>query len=371
MRETGIDQLLLGTPDNIRYVCDYRSLIINETADHMVCIFHRDKTAHIFCPHIKDPITEPDPANAHVTALKPLAGWTPLMAEPQTATRSILEDLKANGTHRVGYDGVNPNLVEALREGAPSNMEFVPVGYDLFELRRQKTPSEIDLMRLANQDNLQALEGALGSARPGMRDRDLLAVALSAQQRSRAELITHFTCNIHLPFGNWFPLDHTIDSGEAIFLDQCYYGLGGYSSDITRTVFVGREPTKEVAQAYRRLVEVQREVASSARAGTEVAYLDELGNETLTKSGLTESPYGWGHGIGLRIMEPPSLAPARLLDNPHRKLRNGEVIALEPETSVEVKGHKVVLKVEDCFLVGESDLEPLGSLPSIDPVVVP
>jgi len=360
MREEGVDHLVLATSDNIRYASDYRSLIINETADHMICLFDADGMSAIYGPHLKHEVT--DVGASRMRALRPLSGWTPLMTEPRTVIASVAEGLRTARAKRVGYDAIPALLLEGLREELGETVSFDYVGNALFDLRRVKLPGELDLMRLANADNLKALEAAFAAIKPGARDRDVLAAAVFAQESSRAELITHSTCNVHSTPWTWFPQNHQVAPPEAIFLDQCFYGLGGYASDITRTMFIG-DPPDLVVDGFRKLVEVSEEIHSAARAGSRVDELDDLLNRSLTQQGLAESPYGLGHGIGLRIMEPPSLAPAHLLDGP-RLLVLGEVVAIEPETSVEVNGEQFPLKVEDCFLVAEDGLVPLGLTPT-------
>lgn len=360
MREIGVDHLLLATSDNIRYAANYRSLIINETADHMICLFNIDGAATIYGPHLKHEVK--DAGSARINALRPLSGWTPLMTEPRTVIRAIVDGLREAQAKRIGYDAIPVTLLDGLREELGGEAGFRYIGNALFELRRRKLPGELELMRVAAADNLKALESALATIKPGTKDRDVLAAATLAQESSRAEVITHSTCNVHSTPWNWFPQDHEITPPEAIFLDQCFYGLGGYASDITRTLFVG-DPPSIVVDGYRKLVEVSEEIHSTARAGARVDELDALLNRSFVQHGLAESPYGLGHGIGLRIMEPPSLSPAHLVDSP-RTLVAGEVVAIEPETSVEFRGEPIPLKIEDCFLVTDDGLVPLGPTPT-------
>jgi Xaa-Pro aminopeptidase len=360
MREQRFDHLLLGSADNIRYASDFRSLIINETADHMLCLFDGDGQSALYGPHLKEEVKEP--GQPRLKALRPLTGWTPLMAEPLTVICTIAEGLKQENARRVGYDSVSVMLLEGLRAELGADVDFEYVGNALFELRRVKLPAELDLMRLANADNLAALEAAFAGIKPGTRDRDILAAAVLAQEGGRAELITHSTCNVHSAPWNWAAQNHEITPPESIFLDQCFYGLGGYASDITRTLFIG-DPPDVVVEGYRKLVEVSEEIHSMARTGARVSDLDDHMNRAFTQQGLAESPYGLGHGIGLRIMEPPSLSPAYLLDS-SRALVRGEVLAIEPETSVEHDGVVFPLKVEDCFVVADDGLVPLGPTPT-------
>lgn len=360
MRDKGIDHLLLGAADNIRYVSDYRSLIINETADHMLCLFSADGQSTIYGPHLKQEVR--DVGDPRLSAVRPLSGWTPLMAEPRTVISTIVKGLQQDQARRIGYDSISAVLLEGLRGEMGPTAEFHYAGNALFEIRREKLPTELELMRLANADNLKALEAAFAAIKPGFRDRDVLAAAAMAQESGRAELITHSTCNVHSTPWNWFPQNHEVTPPEAIFLDQCFYGLGGYASDITRTVFIG-DPPNVVIDGYRKLVEVSEDIHATARTGARVDDLDSQLNRALKLHGLAESPYGLGHGIGLRIMEPPSLSPAHLIDS-SRELVRGEVVAIEPETNVEFNGTQIPLKVEDCFLVADDGLVSLGPTPN-------
>jgi Xaa-Pro aminopeptidase len=66
-------------------------------------------------------------------------------------------------------------------------------------------------------------------------------------------------------------------------------------------------------------------------------------------------------------MEPPSV----FATGGDWTLRAGEVIALEPETSVEHGGRRLALKVEDCYLVEEGGLRPLTAPAGAEPFVIP
>lgn len=367
MREHGLDHLLLQTADNIRYVSDYRSLIIHETADHMLCVLDRNGDADIFGPHLVDPVKNPDPHRPKIRSVRPLTGWTPIMAEPATVVRALAGALTAAAARNVGYDALHPELLRALRAELPA-VTFSYVGATLLRVRRQKSSGEITLMEGAYADNMAALNAAFAIAAPGVTDRELLAASLRQQQLLSSELITHSTCHVRADYGNWFPSGRVIKEGDAIFIDQCYYGTGGYASDLTRTVFIG-EPRAEILRGYAALIDANRIVQDAAKPGIGVAALHDLLNESLRRNGLAPTPYGLGHGIGLRIMEPPSVSPGRMLDQ-EVLLVEGEVIAFEPETTIQVGGEDITLKVEDCFVVEKDGLRPLGPQAAVEGAIL-
>ena len=133
MREAGVDTLLLGQPDDIRYVCDYRSLIINETADWMLAVVDDTGQTDIFGAHVREAVERPPAELPAVRAVKPLPAWVPVMAEPETVVRTIAAALGA--ARRIGYDAVHPELLSALRSRLPG-AELVYVGQELLRARR-------------------------------------------------------------------------------------------------------------------------------------------------------------------------------------------------------------------------------------------
>jgi Xaa-Pro aminopeptidase len=360
------DHLLLGNADNIRYATNYRSLIIHETADHMLCLMDGTGRADVFGSHVRETTDVSGVDDVCVDWVHPVAGWVPLLCDVPAVVRVLSAALRSVGARTVGYDVLHPVILDALRDSLPS-IEFVYAGNGLFELRREKLPAEVGLLEAAAADNLAALDAALATARPGMTDRELLAVAISHQQRGNAELITHFTCNVRSGT-DWFPAGRILREGDAIFIDQVYYGRGGYVSDLTRTAFVG-EPPASVASAYRRLAEIAHDIHAACRPGVTVSSLDDLLMESLRKSGLGPAPYGLGHGIGLRVMEPPSLIGASVTES-NPVLRAGETIALEPETWVEHRGVRIPLKVEDCVVVEAGGGRPLATPAPDEPHVL-
>lgn len=363
MADLGVDHLLLGKPDNIRYVSDVRTLLINETADWTLALFDSDGTTDIFAPWVREVVEAPYPDLPRVRSLRPTPGWVPIMAEPAYLVSALMKAFRDSHAHVIGYDAVHPELISALRHELPDR-EFRYVGHDLFRQRSIKTAGEIRLMEHAHLANLAALSAAWSVAEPGATDYELLAESLKRMQLDGAEMITHFTCNVNSDFAIWHPTGKKIAPGQAVFIDQVYYGAGGYASDISRTVFVG-QPHAEVVEAYGRLIKARQVVEDAARPGVKVAELDALLNRELQGHGLTPSPYALGHGIGLRVCEPPALSGPGMVGE-DVVLRAGQTIALEPETTFTHRGVEIPLKIEDCFVVEDDGLRGLGPLATVE-----
>ncbi|WP_228407390.1 M24 family metallopeptidase [Leucobacter muris] len=139
------------------------------------------------------------------------------------------------------------------------------------------------------------------------------------------------------------------------------YGPGGYASDAGRTGFVG-EPRDEHLAAYEHLLTAYHIAQELAVPGARASTLLAAANEYLEAQGLGRTPYAIGHGVGLRICELPTLFSPGLMDD-DVALVEGEVIALEPETTVVVDGVETVLKIEDNFVVESHGLRRLTVAP--------
>lgn len=157
--------------------------------------------------------------------------------------------------------------------------------------------------------------------------------------------------------GTWFAVGNELREGEAFFFDIGCYGAGGYASDMARVGFVG-EPPAAIRAAYRRLLEAHRIGEETARPGVRASEIQAAVNGYLERQGLPITPYSVGHGIGLRACELPTIHRADRMDR-DQMLAEGMVIALEPETAVEVDGRPVVLKVEDDYVVERDGLRRL------------
>ena len=95
-----------------------------------------------------------------------------------------------------------------------------------------------------------------------------------------------------------------------------------------------------------------------ARPGVRGSEIAAAVNAALERRGLPPTSYAMGHGIGLRLVEPPSLfRPDRMdVDEP---LAEGMTLCIEPSTAVEAAGEIVGLKEEEQYVVTATGLRQL------------
>jgi Xaa-Pro aminopeptidase len=223
MADAGIDALILGREANARYVSGARRLwLANARAFAPGCVLVA-ATGDVHLLSTSDDGVPPDVPIDHLYAIT----WNPtnLMAR-----LNAIPGLAA--AHRVGVDGLTP-FMESLLTNTFPNAELVDGQSVMLAARRQKLPAEVDAIRNAVTIATEALATAITTARPGIRERDLLA---RFEQRM-CELGTT-TPAFEGTFGRVFPSDRVLASGDRIVLDAGVLA-DGYEGGLARTIVCG------------------------------------------------------------------------------------------------------------------------------------
>jgi Xaa-Pro aminopeptidase len=174
--------------------------------------------------------------------------------------------------------------------------------------RAVKDAGELAALRRVNELTEAAVQAALALAAPGMTERELLralrGVLLDGGARpmlgsvgfgERGALVDHPTS------------DRPLGRGEAIRLDVGAT-LDGYHSDLARTAVLG-PPPDWLADAHAALLAGEDAALAAARPGATAAGLFGAAVAATRAAGLPDyDRTHCGHGIGLDMYEPPSLA---------------------------------------------------------------
>lgn len=359
MKQQGLSHLVLTGFDHIRYATDYRTQIIAEAFDWFAAVVDQDGTAEIFAPWVDRATADPVDDLPWISKIHPMPSWAPMVGHPEMWTAGLAGALA--GATKVGFELIDPAVLGRL-ETTLSATQFVPVGRDLYDLRIRKTAEEIRLLEDASIVNSLGAEAGFKAAEPGMTDHDVLAAIMARLQESGPEFVSHSLCNHSRGDGGWFAEGTVLAEGDPYFFDIGLYGRHGYASDIARTGFVGGDTRAEIKAAYAKLLKAHEVVAEAAKPGVRVSQIDDAVNEYLRKEGLPTTPYAIGHGVGLRACELPTIYRDSLTDRDQVLVENS-VIALEPETGLEVDGRYLLLKLEDNYVVehdGIRRLSPAG-----------
>lgn len=118
---------------------------------------------------------------------------------------------------------------------------------------------------------------------------------------------------------------------------------GGYCSDMTRTLYLGKSSQKE-KQIYNKVLLIQKSAVKKAKPGIECFDIDCFVRKKLGR--LRELfAHSLGHGVGKKIHEKPNLSPKSC-----DALKKGGIITIEPGI-YKKKGFGI--RIEDTVLVGK------------------
>jgi Xaa-Pro aminopeptidase len=286
---------------------------------------------------------------------------------PRDLAKGWAELVASVGARRVGVEGVIPHAVWRRLEEAAPDVELVPVEGWVEHDRAVKEPAEVERIAAACAVADRALASLLPKIRPGATEHDLALELEWLMRTGGAEAVAFEpTClvgaNAALPHGA--PSDAEVQPGQVILFD---FGarVGGYRSDMTRTLFVG-EPTERDLGAYETVARAQAAAIDQLEACVdgELALpsgrdLDGLARRVIETDGRWPAyGHGLGHGIGLATHELPSLS-ASALDSP---LPSPTVFSIEPGIYIE---NQTGVRIEDLVLLdaGAGRLERLTQFP--------
>ena len=280
--------------------------------------------------------------------------WTGLLASVGTPRRVAVE---------AGF--VSHAMWQRLVAASP-DVELVPTENWVEQLRQVKEPSEIERIAAACAVADHALERLLPSVRAGVIEVEL-ALQLEWEMRTNGAEALAFDVAVlsgpqaALPHGS--PGPRKIASGEVLLFD---FGaqVGGYRSDMTRTLFVG-EPRPRDRAIYEIVARAQQEaidaLAHALAAGSRPSgrSIHIVARDVIADAGHGDHfGHGLGHGIGLATHELPSLG----LSAADVPLPSPTVFSIEP--GVYLDGETGV-RIEDLVLfdAGAGRLDRLTLFP--------
>jgi Xaa-Pro aminopeptidase len=118
--------------------------------------------------------------------------------------------------------------------------------------------------------------------------------------------------------------ERVIAEGDVVVLDFGGH-LGGYCSDITRTVIVG-EPSTEFDRVHDVVRRAQQAAFESVRPGVRAEEVDRTARDVIDDAGYGQwFIHRTGHGIGLEVHEPPYIVSGN-----RTELEAGMTFSIEP-----------------------------------------
>lgn len=295
---------------------------------------------HSAIPDVRGWEEQEDPWNLVRDAgrgLKPPRRRGKAAVEPTTSYRSFLQ------------------LHDALGGG---NWEFADGAPVVERLRIVKAPEEVALIRRAIASTEAGIAATFAQLAPGASERDvaeLLARELAARGGTGGGGLVQFGPSSALPHGG--PGGGKL-ARETVVLIDAGTRVGGYTSDITRTIWYGDAPDPEFTRVFNVVHDAQTAAMRFGRPFvTRCQDMDRTARAVIAGAGYGQYfTHRLGHGMGLDGHEAPYL-----VEGSETRLEPGMVFTIEP--GVYQLG-KFGVRIEDDCLMTESGIEVLSARPA-------
>jgi Xaa-Pro aminopeptidase len=262
-----------------------------------------------------------------------------------------------NDLDRVALEshGVTWDFAETLRE--KTGTEPVPTRGLVEELRRAKDEEEVGCLRRAAAAGDAAFGALAGLLEQASTEADLAWGLIGVMRDGGADVADWDPIVAAGPAAS-LPHYEAADQplGQGLLLLDYGCTVGGYHSDMSRTVWLEGEPDDEMERVYRAVAESQQAGIAAVGPGIACGDVDEAVRQVLRGYGYEEQfVHGTGHGVGLEIHEAPFLRRGS-----EEALQVGDVVTVEPGVYLPAVGG---VRIEDMVLVGADGSEVLTASP--------
>ena len=272
---------------------------------------------------------------------------------------AVADELKKRGLKSVGFEAahITYNAFEAMKKAVGDGVELRPRADLIEKVRLVKDADEIAAIRVAVAIADECFGFMQTTVRPGLTEKQ---VAWEMEQFMRGakgahklsfESIVGAGPNAALIHGR--PSDRVLGSSGGPEFVLCDFGceLGGYCSDITRTVVVGGAPTDRMRALYNDVLATLEMSLALIKPGVAGKDIDAKAREFLKARGHGDLQHGLGHSLG-RVVHDGQMFGQRS----ETILAPGMVGTVEPGVYLEGFGG---VRIEEDILVTETGCETL------------
>ncbi len=280
------------------------------------------------------------------------------------AAEALVSELPGTSL-RVSTSGMWDPLVDALSSVGEISLEAGHVTWDFVRTLGDRSAAEAvptqgiveDLRRTKDDDELEALRRAAAAGDAAFAK----LAALVGESSTEADLGWALTDEMRRHGGDpadWEPIvaagagasvphyrSGGMPIGDGLLLLDYGCVVGGYHSDMSRTVWLSGAPDPEMEAVYEAVADAHRAAIDAIGPDVACGDVDAAARSALAGRGLAKHfLHSTGHGVGLEIHE----APWVRRDN-EDLLRVGDVVTVEPGVYLPGVGG---VRIEDMVLVG-------------------
>lgn len=220
-------------------------------------------------------------------------------------------------------------------------------------LRMVKEPRELEQIRLAMAATQRGHLAAMRQVRPGWTERRLKDLIESEFRAGGGQGLAYESivgsgrnaASLH-----YIEAVGPIHAGDLILIDAAA-SVGGYATDVTRTIPASGKFTAEQRTAYELVLAAQEAAMAKLKAGVYFEEISEAAKDVFRRAGRIDDFYhGLSHPVGLDVHDPGDLT---------KPLPEGAVLTIEPGLYVQSAGYGI--RIEDDFLITRSGYERLSA----------
>lgn len=236
------------------------------------------------------------------------------------------------------------------------NINVIDLSRYVLDMRAVKDDLEVELLSNALRISEEALSKAIGELNPKATELTFAGILEMYMRSLGAEdfaFETIVASGINSAYPHAVPTSKELNIGEPIVID---FGAsyGGYSSDITRTLYIGNLP-KEITRTIEAVNEALNEAEDVIAPYLRASEVDSVVRKVLSKYGLCKYfIHSTGHGVGIEVHEPPRIALGS-----DEVLKPGMIITIEPGVYIP---NQYGVRIEDMILITNSGKRVLNKL---------
>ena len=326
MAENKLDVLVATLPENIYYMTEYESIghkILHSTQIFAVYKLQGDSVSLII-PKAEIPTAIERFPNLNKTAFgnfffsytEGVSSYEKVrtMTEKSevSAEQALVKALKASGITkgRMGIDEsrISIQLWQHLESEFP-HIEFIPAMNLLGKVRMVKHQSEIKLLEKSAEIAEESMLNTLLNLRLGMSEYEIgRRYITEVTQRGADPFFNVVTVDDRTPLCDTINTGNKIVNGSIIRVDfGCIFH--GYRSDLARTAVVGKSYSK-LEEYYNAILSGEERAIAQIKPGVVAEDIFDIAVNETRKAGIPHyERHHCGHGIGLEVYDPPTIAP--------------------------------------------------------------
>jgi Xaa-Pro aminopeptidase len=284
---------------------------------------------------------------------------------PKSVEQAHVEDRRVvtwyDGQHPAGprqlalLEAVNPHGSGLRVHDRPGDPYAATLIRTLADMRRQKAPDEIELLRRCMRATDAGHAWARANIKPGMTELDVYCGVNSACIQEVGEAVVvygDFAVSPGPERRGGPPTGRVLQPGDLFILDYSVV-IGGYRSDFTNTLCVGKDPTADQQRLFQLCTEAMAAGEKQLRAEMACLTVYQAVRGVFERAGMAEHfPHHAGHGLGLSHPEAPFF-----VRHADETLLAHDVVTLEPGLYVTGVGG---LRIENNYLVTPTGFEKLS-----------